>query len=232
MRPGVFADGIQKLNLLQPEFVITIGDVIEGYEKSAQEINEQWDMMLPIINRLEMPFFFIPGNHDFRSKAAKDIWKERLGRNYYHFIYQDVLFLCLNGAGPIGDDQIEYFDNVLKKNAVRWTLVFLHKPRWSRRERADWKKFELLLGNRNYTVFAGHNHVYNKEVHNEKIYYTLATTGGKSGLRGPDRGEFDHFMWVTMNDDGPRIANLLLAGILNDDPRKQRNKAVDATRTL
>jgi len=141
VRPGVFADGIQKLNLLQPEFVITIGDVIEGSEKSEQEINEQWDMMLPIINRLEMPFFFIPGNHDFKSKATKDIWKERFGRDYYHFIYQDVLFLCLNGAGPIGDDQIEYFDNVLKKNGVRWTLVFLHKPRWSRQERADWNKF-------------------------------------------------------------------------------------------
>jgi hypothetical protein len=37
-------------------------------------------------------------------------------------------------------------------------------------------------------------------------------------LLGMDKGEFDHIMWVTMTDDGPIVANLLLDGILNDDP--------------
>jgi len=30
-RPGVFADAVEKLNLLKPEFVMSIGDLIEGY---------------------------------------------------------------------------------------------------------------------------------------------------------------------------------------------------------
>ena len=30
-RPGVFMDAVNKLNLLQPEFVMSVGDLIEGY---------------------------------------------------------------------------------------------------------------------------------------------------------------------------------------------------------
>src|SRR5262249_39565293 len=45
----------------------------------------------------------------------------------------------------------------------------------------------------------------------------LATTGGGSKLRGPEYGEFDHVVWVTMKKDGPVIANLLLDGILPED---------------
>ena len=46
---------------------------------------------------------------------------------------------------------------------------------------------------------------------------TLASTGGVSGLRGKDYGEFDHFLWITMTEDGPVIANMLLDGILPKD---------------
>ena len=45
-------------------------------------------------------------------------------------------------------------------------------------------------------------------------YYQLATTGGGSLLRGQAYGEFDHVVWLTMEADGPHIANLLLDGIL------------------
>jgi len=96
--------------------------------------------------------------------------------------------------------------------------VFIHKPRWARKDPADWDGFELLLRARSYTVFAGHTHIYKKETRNARNYYTLATAGGKSGLSGTQHGEFDHITWVTMTDNGPRIANLLLDGVLDDDP--------------
>jgi len=34
-RPGVFMEGIHKLNLLQPEFVMSVGDLIEGYTEDV-----------------------------------------------------------------------------------------------------------------------------------------------------------------------------------------------------
>jgi hypothetical protein len=48
----------------------------------------------------------------------------------------------------------------------------------------------------------------------------LATTGGGSALRGPIFGQFDHVLWVTMTDDGPVMANLMLDGIFDKDFRK------------
>ena len=35
-RAGVFEDAIRKLNLLQPEFVVRVGDLIEGYTKDEE----------------------------------------------------------------------------------------------------------------------------------------------------------------------------------------------------
>src|SRR5690242_7591922 len=37
-RPGVFGQAVKKINLLQPEFVISVGDLIEG----GSEDNGQW----------------------------------------------------------------------------------------------------------------------------------------------------------------------------------------------
>lgn len=221
VRPGVWANAIEKLNLLQPEFVITVGDIIEGYEKSTEQVHAEWDAIQTVISQLDMPFFYIPGNHDYYNDATKQVWAQRFGRDYYHFLYNDVLFLCLNGAQPIADEQIDYFARALEDNHnVRWTLVFIHKPRWARKDPSDWDRFETLLAERDYTVFAGHSHVYEKRIRNGHNYYTLATAGGKSGLSGPQHGEFDHITWVTMTDNGPKIANLLLDGILDDDPRQ------------
>src|SRR5688500_13932715 len=44
-RPGVFETGIAKLNLLRPEFVMSVGDLIEGYTKDEAEIDQQWDQI-------------------------------------------------------------------------------------------------------------------------------------------------------------------------------------------
>ncbi len=60
-----------------------------------------------------------------------------------------------------------------------------------------------------------------RAVRNGKSYIRLATTGGVSTLDGPIVGTFDHIVWVTMTDDGPVMANLLLEGILDDEPCPQ-----------
>jgi hypothetical protein len=155
------------------------------------------------------------------------IWQKRLGRTYYHFIYRDVLFLCLNtedtASSHISDEQFEYFREVVETNRdVRWTLVFLHKPLWWNLHTLEyWQKFVALLGQRPYTVFAGHRHSYDKSVYDDKRYYILASTGAKEELAGLEQCEFDHIVWVTMKDDGPLVANLLLDGILDDSPCPQ-----------
>jgi predicted phosphodiesterase len=223
-RPGVFAEAVEKLNLLNPQFVMSIGDFIEGYSRDKAELNRQWDEFDGLTAKLQMPFFYVPGNHDIGNEVMAAVWRKRRGPGYYHFIYRDVLFLCLNtedgDSGHISNEQFDYFQNVIKTNTnVRWTLIFLHKPLWWNPETLEyWQKFVSLLGQRPYTVFAGHRHTYDKSVYDERRYYILAKTGAGAEPIGLDECKFDHIMWVTMKDDGPLVSNLLPDGILSDEP--------------
>jgi hypothetical protein len=81
----------------------------------------------------------------------------------------------------------------------------------------------LQEGNRRYTVFVGHEHHYAKFVRQGREYYMLATTGGGSKLRGVEYGEFDQVGWVTMKDNAPVIANVLLEGVQANDVRTERD---------
>lgn len=232
MRPGVFAAAVEKINLMQPEFVVSIGDLVTGRHKF---INDEWNEFNGIVQRLEMPFFYVSGNHDFKTRIDKT-WTERFGPGYYSFKYGDVLFITLNSQLIIDaknewpgehERQLAFLkETIAKETDVRWTILLVHHPLWNyvktpetpesfRPIHERWLEVEQVLKGRKYTLFAGHRHQYNKEVRNGQKYITLATTGGGSDLSGVEYGKFDHFLWVTMTDDGPVIANLLLDGVLD-----------------
>jgi hypothetical protein len=89
-----------QVNLLQPEFVINVGDVIEGYSDDKAELNAEWDETDEMLDALEMPFFRTPGNHDIANKTAQQVWRDRHGATYYSFVYKEVLFIVLDSEDP------------------------------------------------------------------------------------------------------------------------------------
>ena len=103
MRDGVFREAVRKINLLQPEFVISVGDLINGYYDNDEQINREWNDFNNIISALEMKIFYVAGNHDTWSPYSIEIWEKYFGPRYYHFIYRDVLFLILHSrtAHPV-----------------------------------------------------------------------------------------------------------------------------------
>src|SRR6185437_1948584 len=227
-RSNVFSKAVYQINLLQPEFVMSVGDFIEGYSRKNEVLNQQWDQFDGFVRSLEMPFFYVPGNHDITNNVEMQKWGERYGRRYYHFTYKNVLFVGLCSENPPNDvsaidkEQLAWLKKTLAANAgVRWTFVFVHKPIWTARNLAKngWGEVEKQLSGRKYTVFCGHMHRYQKFVRNGNNYYQLATTGGGSRVRGVPYGEFDQVAWVTMKKEKPLIANVLLDGILPEDLR-------------
>ena len=226
-RAKVFSRAVERLNLLQPEFVVSVGDLIEGGKKTRKQLAAEWEEFDGYVKRLQMPFFYVPGNHDVGNAESQAVWKERYGRKWYHFVYRGVLFLCLDsddppgsGVGKLDKEQVEYAKKALTDNAdVRWTIVLIHKPVWTAPDGAKrgWLDVESALATRPYTVFCGHVHRYKKYVRQGRNYYQLATTGGVSKMRGVEFGEFDHIAWVTMKKDGPVMANVLLDSVLGDD---------------
>jgi hypothetical protein len=237
-RPGVFSRAVRMINLLQPEFVMSVGDLIEGYSEDPGQWALEWSEFESNVDRLQMPFFFCTGNHDMSNLPMSENWKRKFGKSYYSFRYRNVLFVILNSEEPrpeemeyrFSPEQQEWLRQTLAKNTdARWTFIFFHKPVW-REGMGDpgaqgWTAIEdaLAAGDRRYTVFVGHEHNYAKFVRHGRDYFMLATTGGASKMRGVDYGEFDHVVWVTMKDGGPVIANILLDGVQPNDVRKERD---------
>lgn len=229
-RARIFSMAVEQLNLLQPEFVVSVGDLIEGYKEDQKKLASEWREFQGYIARLQMPFFYVPGNHDMANLVEDKLWTEKFGRRYYHFVYRNVLFLMLCSEDPpnekeghISTDQLAYIKTALDEaKEARWTFVFLHRPVWTGVDlvKSQWPEVEKLLGDRPYTVFAGHIHRYQRFMRNGRRYYQLATTGGASKTRGIPYGEFDHIVWVTMKRDGPVLANILLDGILPEDLKR------------
>lgn len=230
-RAGVFQDAIKKLNWMMPEFVISVGDLIQGTSANAETNDAEWDEMMSWIEPLKMPFFFAAGNHDIQMKWLEDRvqpeemlaqWNERFGTTHYSFVYKNVLFVVLftndNKEQYIGEKQVAYFEQTMAEHAdVRWTFVLLHHPLWVYPHESNFSRIEAALQGRKHTVLAGHHHRYVHFDRNDNDYIILASTGGGSKLRGPAFGEFDHISWFTMTEDGPVMANLDLKGILPKD---------------
>src|SRR5210317_378932 len=61
---GTFNLAVDQINLLQPEFVINVGDLIEGYPIDEDDLNSMWEESDKMISKLQMPFFYTIGNHD------------------------------------------------------------------------------------------------------------------------------------------------------------------------
>lgn len=95
-RERIFEVAVAQLNLLRPEMIVNVGDLVEGGKNDPDEWHRQWDWFDQRASKARAPIFYMGGNHDLTGQLARDIWKERNGPRYYHFRYKDVLFLILD----------------------------------------------------------------------------------------------------------------------------------------
>lgn len=209
-RNGVLDSAIVEINALAPDFVICIGDLIDGYVNDRKRSASQWDNILKRLGKLQAPMFLVGGNHDLSNQMLREDWENRFGRTYYHFKAGDDLFIVLDteeGGCGISPEQASYFKNVIDSFDGRWIYVFMHRSLWIDKDCGISDILESLDKHR-HTVFSGHEHAYYMEERKGMQYIQVATTGGSSELRGAHVGEFDHFMFVTARNNGPVIANI------------------------
>ncbi len=213
----VFDRAISEINSLQPDFAIMVGDLIQGVTTDIAQLDAEWEEFWQHESPLTVPFLALPGNHDITNRVMYDYWVEHIGRTYSAFIYKDCLFIILNTEERhglpqgvenwFGEAQIRYAAEKLGQHPdVRHTFVLLHKPAWSHEE-SGWSQIEEMLGNRAYTVFAGHYHNLTLHTRNDRRYFVLSATGG--GLTPRDVkefGAFDHYSIVTVGGDDVAVA--------------------------
>ena len=95
-RAGVFEIAAQQLSLLKPKFILSIGDLVEGGTQDSAEWATFYDEFDTRMARAGAPFFHVGGNHDLTSPRTRSLWEQRYGRTYYHFIYENILFLVID----------------------------------------------------------------------------------------------------------------------------------------
>lgn len=200
---GAFTNALRCCNLMHPAFVMTVGDLINGFGGTVKGYNWQQDELTNFVSKVRAPFFYTVGNHDINinlpPSAPKNyeissaVWREHFGsRTYYSFTYKHCLFVVLNTMdgrneasvkSGISPEQYDWFRRTLAENAnVRWTCIFMHHPHeWNS---ASWNRLEteVLVPRGRYTVFAGDWHTYFHVRRRGFDYYILSVAGGVGNM--------------------------------------------------
>ncbi|MDP7528663.1 MAG: metallophosphoesterase family protein [Candidatus Marinimicrobia bacterium] len=95
-REKVFQVAVAQLSLLRPELILSVGDLIDGGTENRETLRQEWESFDVRASRAVAPVFKVGGNHDLTNLTMRDVWMERYGARYYHFIYKNVLFLALD----------------------------------------------------------------------------------------------------------------------------------------
>jgi len=212
----IFDMAVDEINLLRPDFAVMVGDLIPGHTLERHEWDAQWAEFMAHAGRLEVPFLFVPGNHDISNPEMYGWWKEDRGLTYHSFNYRGCHFLLLNseedrldGRGEVWEAQLRFIRRDLAANkAVRHTFVFMHKPMWiDRRYEWDWPRIDSALGDRPATVVAGHWHSLQHEWRDGRRHMVVAGTGaGLSPSPVKEIGAFHHYTLVTVDGDSTYVA--------------------------
>lgn len=250
-RPGAFEQALRALNRLEPDLVMCVGDLIEGYcdaRKGEEPLCQQWDDVDRLLQGLRMPFFYTCGNHDLSTPEMQSFYQKRRGQTYYSFMYRGVLFMILRATPEgvslekkeLGAEQLAWVKQTLSRHAdARWTFFFMHAPMWNGQpgEKKELAEIEDTMGDRPFTMLAGHTHVYAHAINGKRHYFTLGVAGGAGGLPliSYSRSQ-DHILWVTMTEEGPKFANVMTNFVLSEDlegnPQQQFEESLALTRMV
>lgn len=202
---------LRDIERMSPDFVVTVGDLIQGYKDSAGTVKD-WDSTLPYLKLLSCPVYLTPGNHDITTPEVRNIFIKKTGRNpYYSFDHQNSHFIILDNtlvktAEQMDPDQMKWLEKDLKAlKSKAGIYVFMHKPFWPFGVGAGKpdRLHDLFKRYKVTAVFTGHWHNYASEVFDGIRYVVMGSSGAE--LRGGTEenvslANFYQYLWVTVRN--------------------------------
>lgn len=191
--PAVYQEVWREIDGLHPDFVINVGDVIEGGDDATAAA--EWQAVRTVWQPYGYPRFFTPGNHDIWSQASRRIYEDETGRPApYSFNFRNAHFIVLdNSSGPVlSAGQMRFLEDDLKANRGRAPkFVFFHEPFWIVPLKLGSGEFPLHSLACKYGVafvVSGHGHEL-VSMERDGVKYVEVGSSGASLRRGTDRGE-------------------------------------------
>lgn len=197
---SILENAVRDTNLLDPDLVMTVGDLVQGYNETAAWMTQMREFHR-VMDGLRMRWFPVAGNHDTfwrKTKGAEKRPKDEHDRSYethfgplwYWFAHKTAAFVVLytdesdpatgakNYHKPAGQkmskEQKAWLARTLEKTKkYEHVFVFCHHPRWikERYPHSDWKEVEdRLLAAGNVTA------VFAGHIH--RMHYAKATSRG------------------------------------------------------
>jgi 3',5'-cyclic AMP phosphodiesterase CpdA len=205
--PEVYERVWREIALLGPDFVINVGDTIEGHNDAAAPW--QWAEVARVWSRyMEFPLYLIPGNHDVWDENSQRLYQKVTGRALtYSFDYQNAHFTVLDNSRTLNlaEDQLKFLETDLAKNRQRAPkFVFFHQPVWLIPLKLGSGEFPLHQLARKYGVnyvISGHGHLLIR-LERDGVTYLEVGSSGAGAMRGREsnerfaRGQFYHHVWV------------------------------------
>jgi 3',5'-cyclic AMP phosphodiesterase CpdA len=205
----------------RPDFVITVGDTIQGGNDATAA--QEWRALRPTWERYRLPFYFTPGNHDIWSEPSRRVFERETGRPaYYGFDFRNAHFTVLDNSGSLdlSGPQMEFLARDLEQNRRRSPkFVFFHQPFWLIPVKLQSGEFPFHQLARKYGVnyvVSGHGHQFVRLLQDGVVYLEAGSAGGN--LKGLEIGQgfaegwfYSHLIarvegdrvWVTVKEADP-----------------------------
>lgn len=212
---------LEEINLISPDFVINVGDLVAGYFSSEKELRRQYEDYILTTKKVLIPYYNVVGNHEVPNKMAEELYQEYLGKLYYSFSYNNSHFIILDtdiggyDSGTIGDEQYKWLKEELKKNKDKQIFVFMHKPMFhyeDNQEKTSWKDkrmrsqvHQLFKEYKVKMVFAGDVHTYKRLNIDGITYYITGGGGAEQGFDEIGTIGFYHFLLVKVKGDKIKV---------------------------
>lgn len=116
-RSGVLEQAAAQLALLQPDFVVSIGDLVEGGTLDPKTFEDEFNVFDSKVAGIGAPLVRISGNNELTHPDVREFWAERYGPRYSYVRYKDALFLFLDSEDMSDQRMRTYFEE--RSNAIR-----------------------------------------------------------------------------------------------------------------
>lgn len=238
---NVLAQAVADANLIEPDLVMTVGDLINGYNQTDGWM-EQMRQYKRVMNSLLCPWFPVAGNHDIYWRGPdkpegehEASYEMHFGPLWYAFEHKNSWFIVLytdegnpetgeknfnrTEAQRMSPEQFDWLEGTLSEvtHNAEHVFVFMHHPRWLGRYGTDWDRVhELLVDAGNVSaVFAGHIHRMRYDPADGIEYVALATVGGGQSGLSPEAGYLHHFNIVTVRENQIALSSVPVGGVMD-----------------